>query len=579
MRLVRWAKRVILGWAGVLAGAGLPVGLAWWLDQRLAVRWIASLQGDVICPAALPVTGHLVVIGLAIVVAAKLFWRCIRPGDAPLRDGWRAGWSVWRWLRFLTCLIGAVAAYRQNFAHPSLGQVDPKLFWMLLGAGLVHFAIVVPCAVMLDTARSTRAFLSAYPRIWFGRINRPAAEVLAADLASHRSGVRLAATRLLGERPASETVSAALQLAASDQAANIREEAVEALGRKPEHDGLATLAAALHDPNEAVRHNAADGLRGWDSVAADEALYAAIEDPDEHAREAATFAIRWRDNPRDVAALVAAIADPSALVRRQAYVKFRWRDDTDPAILVPGLSDADARVRQYAAEGVERSTGADPAVYEALLSLLDDPCKAVRNAVPSGLARHGRGQAVPVLRQMLDAPARYEPWRVISALGETGDPAAVRALCLLLDPSLAADYQAETACCGALADLGDPAAIRPLKRYLLRHRPASTAAARAISQIGGQEAASALCDIFDRSRKARESAAYGLLQIEDPTIEEPLRQRLRRMSESCRFQAKLRLKEFARQRQAAARQLSRAPVPAGVNETSLSPAPPQSCGE
>ncbi len=131
MRLPRWAYHTVVGELGLLLGAALPVMVAVWAHGRLSHWWSVSQDERPFWPAALAVGADLVLGALALVLAGKLVWRTLRPTDTAWRDGLRAGWSTWRWLRFLGLLCGGTAIYQQNYQIPSSPDVYPAVLFLL----------------------------------------------------------------------------------------------------------------------------------------------------------------------------------------------------------------------------------------------------------------------------------------------------------------------------------------------------------------------------------------------------------------------------------------------------------------
>jgi HEAT repeat protein/beta-lactamase regulating signal transducer with metallopeptidase domain len=100
--------------------------------------------------------------------------------------------------------------------------------------------------------------------------------------------------------------------------------------------------------------------------------------------------------------------------------------DTDLETLIASLSVSDAEVREHAASALGRS--GDPAAVPALIEALGDGDPDVREHVASALGRLGDPAAVPALVEALGDRDPDVREHVASALGRLGDPAAVPAL-------------------------------------------------------------------------------------------------------------------------------------------------------
>ena len=185
------------------------------------------------------------------------------------------------------------------------------------------------------------------------------------------------------------------QIAAlSDEDWAIREEAATLLGALKDARAVLPLTNALRDTDRAVREAAVGALSSLGSVSVP-ALAGCLTDPALQVQEAAS-------------AILASLADARVL-----------------APLMQALGSRDWIVRMHAAKGLGRI--GDPDAVPALMPLLQDKVKAVREEASSALAAIG----VAAMAGLIEA-LQHDDWLVrlhaVEALGKLKSPDSVEPL-------------------------------------------------------------------------------------------------------------------------------------------------------
>jgi HEAT repeat protein/beta-lactamase regulating signal transducer with metallopeptidase domain len=225
-----------------------------------------------------------------------------------------------------------------------------------------------------------------------------------------------------------ERVVKALTGALSDSDAEVRKEAVFALGQLRAAGTARAIAAALQDSDAEVRQQAAFALGQLRSEGSVNALIGALEDKDAEVRQQAVFALGQIRSASASKALTGALADASAEVRQQAaFALGQLRDPGSAAALAAALKDSDADVRQQAAFALGQLRV--PASAGALTGALKDADADVRQQAVFALGQLRSTDAVPALLDALktdkDADIRGQ---AAFALGQIGDARALEAI-------------------------------------------------------------------------------------------------------------------------------------------------------
>jgi HEAT repeat protein len=180
-------------------------------------------------------------------------------------------------------------------------------------------------------------------------------------------------------------------------------------------DIVSEQIAALSDEDWAIREEAATMLGSFKDPRAVMPLTRALHDVDRAVREAAIGALSSIGGP-SVPALATCLADPALHVQEAASAILASIADARVFVpLVEALGSRDWIVRMHAAKALGKI--GDPEAVSALMPLLQDKVKAVREEVSGALASIG-GVAVLALIQAL----QHDEWLVrlhaVEALGK-----------------------------------------------------------------------------------------------------------------------------------------------------------------
>jgi len=260
-----------------------------------------------------------------------------------------------------------------------------------------------------------------------------------------------------------ERVVKALTGALSDSDAEVRKEAVFALGQLRAAGTARAIAAALQDSDAEVRQQAAFALGQLRSEGSVNALIGALEDKDAEVRQQAVFALGQIRSASASKALTGALGDASAEVRQQAaFALGQLRDPGSAGALAGALKDSDADVRQQAAFALGQLR--EPASAAALAAALKDSDADVRQQAAFALGQLRVPASAGALTGALkdaDADVRQQ---AVFALGQLRSTDAVPALLDALKTDKDADIRGQAAF--ALGQIGDARALEAITAAL-----------------------------------------------------------------------------------------------------------------
>ncbi|MEZ2298627.1 HEAT repeat domain-containing protein [Variovorax sp. RCC_210] len=367
--------------------------------------------------------------------------------------------------------------------------------------------------------------------------------------------VRSAVACALGEHQTSETpaIVTALVRALSDASAGVRESAARAL-RYSSAEAVPALVALLADQAADVRKEAIGALGTLDAWQAVDALAELLRsDSDAEVRGGAASALGNLRHAGATAHLIDAFNDEltSSEVRSEIVRALgNTQDFAALPTLCVALQDADAETREAAAQGLDALV--DPEVPDSSLALeplcaaLKDTECSVREAARSGLGSLKDPRALPFLIQAaqddkevpletaLEAIARIDPIAgeklLLEGLAHSDTDVQRTAARFLVLPK-DGPIPPEVLACLAAPD-GDPFAKCDL--------------AKALARRGGADALPVLIGLVqDRSGRVRAAAAQALGERPDPRAMTPLLALLGDDDEDVRGEAALALAALA----------------------------------
>ena len=297
---------------------------------------------------------------------------------------------------------------------------------------------------------------------------------------------------------------------------------------------VAALAAALRDPDEGVRAEAARGLESLAAMArdADEALTRALDDDSGRVRGRAARA-RWAaheagralpaaEQGKMLPALLESARETGGETPDAAIVQaLAACGGSAPERLAAALGDPDFRVRWHAAAALMQLRRRARAAAPALRRAMDDSEWPVRNAAGRALEDVVDKDSVPMLAEALGDPSPETRYHIARALARVG-PGSAAAVPVLISALRDPDWEVRTESAWALAAVGKAGApAEPALLVALRdpNPQVRASAAWALAGIGGSQAAAipALREARgDESREAREAAAAALARLEGP---------------------------------------------------------------
>lgn len=255
-------------------------------------------------------------------------------------------------------------------------------------------------------------------------------------------------------------------------------------------DPVVEQIAALRDDDWAIREEAATRLGDLKDPRAVSPLVSILKDRDRSVRDAAIGALTAIGAP-SVMAVGACLQDAELSVQEAASAVLASIADSrvlDP--LIRALTSPDWIVRMHAAKALGRIR--HPDAVSALIPLLQDKVKAVREEVSSALAAIGDA-AMPALLEAL----AHQEWLVrlhaVESLGKSKSPQAVEPLLAVVfnDPDTAVREDAVR----ALGDIGDARAVEFLYTAMKEPR-LRTVAVEALGRIGDRRAVPVLLDVL-----------------------------------------------------------------------------------
>jgi HEAT repeat protein len=195
------------------------------------------------------------------------------------------------------------------------------------------------------------------------------------------------------------------------------------------------LIAAMKDERWRVREHAAKTCGDIRDARAVDALLFACRDRDGAVKSAAAEALGKIGDPKAVPALIKLFRDSSKTVRETAGTALVYIGQASVDPLIDGLKDKDFVVRCHAARAlggmttdyqIGRSWVREPKVVDALIAMLKDPDRAVREDATIALGMIGDPSAVDALMEaMKDGAVKRH---AIASLGMIGDPRALPAV-------------------------------------------------------------------------------------------------------------------------------------------------------
>jgi cyclophilin family peptidyl-prolyl cis-trans isomerase len=239
---------------------------------------------------------------------------------------------------------------------------------------------------------------------------------------------------------------------ARDADANIRLEAVTALGALKDHDALALVLDAVTDPWPAMRAAALRALKDIDLDTFVIVLSGLDADPHVSVRTAVVSLLPALGPARALPRLTALADGPDHSVAAAAIAAIAGMDERPAgfaATLGRRLAGGDVMVRAAAAEaiGALKPTGAERQLEAAYTAGLADPMYQARLAALAALAKYGAAAAEAALTAALgdpEWPVRKRAAELLRDLGRPGDatsrirPAPGRSLDAYAAPALVA---------------------------------------------------------------------------------------------------------------------------------------------
>lgn len=296
--------------------------------------------------------------------------------------------------------------------------------------------------------------------------------------------------------------------------ASTRLAAVERLGRQGGATVVEPLAAALADPDPAVRCLAAQGLGRAKSPEAVHALVSSLKDPEPEVRVASAKALQDTGHPGAIPALVGLLGDSVGAVGWQAAQSLKalhWQPRTDQERVAWHLATGD-----FDSAAVYGAAAVQPLAKLAKESVFHRSIRAVEC-----LADLRDAQAVKPLLESLRSDEPGVRAAAAAALGQVGDARAVEPLLRALKD---AHRQVCLAAASSLSKLGDVRTVEPIME-LLRHR-APDVRAGALDALGRLRDARAVPQIVqclqDPDTEVRENAVAALGALRDDEAIEPL---------------------------------------------------------
>jgi len=281
-----------------------------------------------------------------------------------------------------------------------------------------------------------------------------------------------------------------------DESRDIRQAAINSLGRMHRSDAVEVLMAGLKDNNYRARRSAAEALAGFRVSAGLKSVL--------------------------IGDLVNVIGDEDASVRKYAVRALgNLSDERTLEALLKALMDEDRNVRKRAVRALG-NIGGESAV-DPIIAALEDRC--IRRDAAEALGQIGEQRGVNAAVEAMAMDLGHADMRVsISAaetLGRIGSENAVSPLTNALRDTR---WRVREVAAFALGNVGADYAAQPLIEALNDSAPSvRRAAAEAIRRLGDSQAMvlaveAMLKDLNDRDPRVRESAAEALGRLSDRNV-------------------------------------------------------------
>jgi HEAT repeat protein len=442
-----------------------------------------------------------------------------------------------------------VKAAGQALAHIGIPSADPyakalrskNIFvrWTLLGIirnAKSNYAVELYAIAMRDTNALVRAMTV---HCLDNAADARSIELLLQALRDKSETVRKEAQEVLDDvKLVDPQALNRLADAVADDDPAVRRAVVRVLSNSRHPAAVKPLIRALGDKDDAVKLMAIPALGGQRDPSAVEGLIVTLQDRNTDVRWKSAGSLGLIQDPRAVDALIHALGDEISLVRdeaKSALVRIK-----PPAVekLIAALKEDDQNVRNGAAYVLGRLQ--DPKAVPYLIDVLNDDtydvkAEAIRalGAIPDAravdelmdatryvgyihltagaLGRQKDRRAVDLLITLLN---KGYP-RIANALGEIGDPRAVKPIIAAL--KTAPDRKPEFI--EALGKLGDPGVLDLLVGYLNDDNyDLQASAARALKYLNDRRAVRPLCAAMKTKRPDYVMALIleALEEIKDP---------------------------------------------------------------
>jgi len=205
-------------------------------------------------------------------------------------------------------------------------------------------------------------------------------------------------------------------------------------GRAGEED-LPALLSGLKSPDASIRAESADdlGSLGSKAQAAGDELTARLEDSSDAVKlSAASALLRIRgEHPRATAVLLAGLQHTDAGTRRAAARAVGFAGSAAApcvAKLTALLADPDPTTRCAALQAIAGVGSAAAQAVAPVTKLLDDPATSVEAADALGRLGAAARPVPPALTKMLESPAYAQRWAAVRAMSQIGGPEAAPAV-------------------------------------------------------------------------------------------------------------------------------------------------------
>jgi HEAT repeat protein/beta-lactamase regulating signal transducer with metallopeptidase domain len=245
-------------------------------------------------------------------------------------------------------------------------------------------------------------------------------EALVTAARDQEADVRAEAVRQLAKRRDPQTIPM-LTKALEDTSEEVRSHATHALGELRVREAIPALQQALTDKSEDVRHNAVFALSQLRATEAIPAVARALrEDRSPDVREQAAFALSQFRDPSTVEPLVQALKDAHAGVREKAvFALAEIKDDSAVPAVIAALTDDHADVREQAAFALSQFR--DPRAVEPLIGRLTDASPDVREKAAFALGELRDPRAIDALTAALKDKSADVREKAVWALSEIAD--------------------------------------------------------------------------------------------------------------------------------------------------------------